>query len=90
MMTAKLPQKLLLASCLAVAAVSGLTACEKKPETPMEKVEDGIKDSLDMRPNEAMKDTGEDLKDAAQNAGEAIKEGAAEVKQEVKEATDGK
>ncbi len=52
----------------------GLTACEKKPETPVEKLEDKVKDGLDMRPNEKMKDAGEDAAKAIENAGEAVKE----------------
>ncbi len=52
----------------------GLTACEKKPETPMEKLEDKVMDGLDARPNEALKDAGEDASMAIENAGEAVKE----------------
>lgn len=52
----------------------GLTACEKKPETPIEKLEDKVKDGLDARPNEAMKDAGEDAAKAIESAGEAVKE----------------
>lgn len=33
-----------------------------------------IKDGLDARPNEKVKDTGEDLKDAADNAADAVKD----------------
>lgn len=71
------------ASLLALSLAMGLSACEKKPETPMEKVEDGIKDGLNMRPNENMKDAGENLGDAAKDASQAVKDAA-------KEATDGK
>lgn len=52
----------------------GLTACEKKPQTPVEKLEDKVKDGLDARPNENLKDAGEDAKKAIDNAGEAAKE----------------
>lgn len=52
----------------------GLTACEKKPETPIEKLEDKVKDGLDSRPNEALKDAGEDASKAMENAGEAVKD----------------
>ena len=52
----------------------GLTACEKKPETPIEKLEDKVKDGLDARPNEKLQDAGEDAKKAMENAGEAVKE----------------
>ena len=52
----------------------GLTACEKKPETAMEKLEDKVKDGLDARPNEKLQDAGEDASKALENAGEAVKE----------------
>lgn len=52
----------------------GLTACEKKPQTPVEKLEDKVKDGLDARPNENMKDAGEDAKKAIENAGDAAKD----------------
>jgi len=52
----------------------GLTACEKKPETPVEKLEDKVKDGLEMRPNENLKDAGEEAGKAMENAGEAVKE----------------
>ena len=52
----------------------GLTACEKKPETPVEKLEDKVKDGLDARPNESLQDAGEDAKKAMENAGDAVKE----------------
>ncbi len=52
----------------------GLTACEKKPETPIEKLEDKVKDGLDVRPNEKLKDAGEDAAKAIENAGEAAKD----------------
>jgi len=52
----------------------GLTACEKKAETPFEKLEEQVKDGLNARPNENLKDAGEDAADALKNAGEAVKE----------------
>lgn len=52
----------------------GLTACEKKPETPVEKLEDKVKDSLEMRPNENLKDAGEEAGKAVENGAEAVKE----------------
>lgn len=51
-----------------------LTACEKKPETKMEKLEDKVKDGLDARPNEKLQDAGENAKDAMKDAGEAAKD----------------
>ena len=52
----------------------GLAACEKKPETAIEKLEDKVKDGLDARPNEKLQDAGEDASKALENAGEAVKE----------------
>ncbi len=52
----------------------GLTACEKKPETPVEKLEDKVKDGLEMRPNENLKDAGEEAGKAMEDAGQAVKE----------------
>ncbi|MES2683018.1 MAG: hypothetical protein V4650_05805 [Pseudomonadota bacterium] len=52
----------------------GLTACEKKPETAIEKLEDKVKDGLDARPNENLQDAGEDAAKALENAGEAAKD----------------
>lgn len=60
---------LLLLSISAVAALS-LTACEEKPKTLGDKIEDG----LDARPNEKLKDAGEDLKDAAKDAKNEVKD----------------
>lgn len=52
----------------------GLTACEKKNDTPMEKMGDSIGDATNSRDNENMKDAGEDLGDAAENAKEGVKD----------------
>ena len=56
-----------------VVALIGITftSCERKPESVGEKVKDG----LDMRPNEKLKDAGEDVKDAAGDAADAVKDG---------------
>lgn len=51
-------------------AVTGSIACEQKPKTLEEKVKDG----MDARPNEKMKDAGEDLKDATKDAKDAVKD----------------
>lgn len=62
----------------ALVAVIGLgltvSACEKKEETPMEKLGDAIGDATNTRDNEKLKDAGEDAADAVENAGEAMKE----------------
>ena len=55
---------------LATATIGGLTSCEKKPKTIGEKIDD----ALDARPNEKLKDAGEDLKDAVHDAKEAVKD----------------
>jgi len=44
--------------------LTGLVACEEKPKSVGEKVEDKMKDGLDARPGEKRKDAGEDVKDA--------------------------
>lgn len=62
----------------ALLAVMGLglavSACEKKEETPMEKLGDAVGDATNTRENEELKDAGEDAADAMENAGEAVKE----------------
>jgi len=64
-------------NALMVAALTlglGITACEKKPETAAEKIEEKVKDGLDLRENEKLKDAGEDASKAIENAGEAVKD----------------
>ncbi len=67
---------------LVIASMLGLgvslAACEKKEESPIEKVTESVKDGLDMRENEKMKDAGENAADAFKDAGEAIEEKAEE------------
>ncbi|WP_205527305.1 hypothetical protein [Solimonas sp. K1W22B-7] len=71
---------LLLASALSLGF--GVVACKKEEPTPMEKAEENVKDAFDARPNEALKDAGEDAKSAVQNAGDAVEQKADEVKQD--------
>ena len=52
----------------------GITACGKKDEGPLDKTAEQVKDGLDMREHEKLKDAGENVKDAAQDAKEAVKE----------------
>ena len=52
----------------------GLTACKEK--TPAEKVKDKVGDALDSRPNEKIRDAGEDAKDAAKDLGKGVKDAA--------------
>jgi hypothetical protein len=59
------------------------TSCEDRPKTLGEKIEDG----LDTRPNEGLKDAGEDVQDGVKDAGEGIKDAANETKDAVKDAT---
>lgn len=51
---------------LATALIGGavFTSCEERPKTLGEKIEDG----LDARPNEKLKDTAEDAKEAVKDA----------------------
>jgi hypothetical protein len=67
-----LNRTVLLAGFLALG--TGLAACEKKPETPAEKLEDKVKDGLEARPNENMKDAAEEAGKAIEDAGEAAKD----------------
>ncbi|WP_420465440.1 hypothetical protein [Panacagrimonas sp.] len=52
----------------------GMTACQKKEESPMEKAVDAVGDATNTRDNEELKDAGEDAADAVENAGEAVEE----------------
>jgi hypothetical protein len=47
-----------------------IPACEQKPNLNRT---DGIKDALDARPNEGIRDAAEDIGQAAKNAGRDIK-----------------
>lgn len=63
------------AAMLAVLTLGlGMAACQKKEETPVEKVGDAIGDATNSRDNEKMKDAGENAADAVKDAGEAAKE----------------
>jgi hypothetical protein len=46
------------------------TSCERKPKSLGEKIEDG----LDTRPNEKIKDAGEDASDAVRDAARDVKD----------------
>jgi hypothetical protein len=69
---------------LVAAGLAILPACERH-ETP--EVKEKVDDALDRRPNEGLKDAGEDLKDAAKDAGDEVKDAGKEIKEEVKDAT---
>lgn len=59
---------------LIAAAGTGLSACKTEEPGAVEQLEEKVKDGLDLRENEKLKDAGEDLGDALKNAGEAAKE----------------
>lgn len=56
---------------LVVASMLTLPACEQRPSTNNT---DGIKDALDARPNEEMRDLGEDVGKAAKDIGRDLKD----------------
>jgi hypothetical protein len=60
------------------AALLTFPACEQKTTNVNRK--DGVKDALDQRPGEA-------VRDAAEDAGDAVKDAAKDVKDTVKDAT---
>lgn len=69
----------------AAAALAIIPACEKN-ETP--EVKEKIDDALDRRPNEELKDAGEDIKDTAKDVGNDVKDAAKDIKEDVKDATE--
>ena len=80
-----MPRALLIAAALGLGL--GAAACKKEePASAMDKAEENVKDALDARPNEPMKDAAEDRKSAAENAGQAVEDKAEEVKEDMKDA----
>lgn len=75
-MKTKLRQTLLLSI---VALGLGMTACKKEGDPPGEKLGENIKDGLNVRENEELKDAGENAADAVEDAGEAVKDKAEDV-----------
>jgi hypothetical protein len=59
-----------------VAALLTLPACEQKPANPNGK--DGVKDALDRRP-------GEEVRDVAEDAGDAVKDASKDIKDAIKD-----
>jgi hypothetical protein len=55
---------------LVVAALLTMPACDQKAANQ----KDGVKDALDTRPNEALRDAGEDTGDAIKDAGRDVKD----------------
>ena len=85
--------KITLLTVAAMSSILALAACSKKPEsteTKVEKVENKVKDALDARPNEKLKDAAEDakdaIKDAAKKTGEAAEAAAQKVEETAKKA----
>ena len=62
--------KLRIRLLLLTAFLMALPACDQKPNVNQK---DGIKDALDNRPNEELRDLGEDLDKAAKDVGRDIK-----------------
>ena len=48
-------------SLILMASLTLIVSCDDKPRAPSE----AVKDALDVRPHEKLKDAGEDIKDAA-------------------------
>ncbi len=66
---------------MVVACVAALSACEKKPETALEQMQDKAGDVLDSRPHENLKDAAEDAKSAVDEAAQGLKDSAQEATQ---------
>jgi hypothetical protein len=60
--------KRIISSILGAALLFSVSACDNRPKSVGEKVEDKVKDGLDARPNEKARDVGEDLRDAVKDA----------------------
>lgn len=60
----------------------GVSACGKE-ESAVESTTESVKDALDVREHEKIKDAAEDMKSAMDNVGEAAKEKAEDVKEAV-------
>ena len=72
--------KSLIPFACAGAIFAALTACEKKPETLGEKIEDKVGDATNSRPNEKLKDAAEDTKDAVKDAARDVKDAVKDAK----------
>ena len=71
-MKAPLKSALIIATIILGTGLSCIvfTSCEQRPKTLGEKIDD----ALDARPNEKLKDAGEDAADAAKDAAEGVKD----------------
>jgi hypothetical protein len=64
-----------LAVLMSIGLGLGVSACGKKDnDGPLDKTAEQVKDGLDMRDHEKLKDAGEDIKDAAHDAKEGVKD----------------
>ncbi|MBS1211835.1 MAG: hypothetical protein H6R26_451 [Proteobacteria bacterium] len=61
---------------LALPFVFAMAACDQKPKSTTGQVTDKVNDALDRRPNEKLKDAGEDLRDGAKSAVKDLKDAA--------------
>jgi ABC-type transporter MlaC component len=59
---------------LVLPVIAVLAACEQKPASTTEQIKDKVNDALDRRPNEKLKDAGEDLRDGAKSAVKDLKD----------------
>ena len=71
---------------LALVLLVGLSACEQKPKTTVEKVRDKVDDALDRRSNEKLRDAAEDLKKGAKEVAKEIQAAEKEVKKDLQDA----
>jgi len=82
-MTRKTTRRLASISLLALLGLGfPLLACQEK--SGVEKMGDKVKDALDVREHEKLKDAGEDAKDAVKDAGAAVKDEAESLKEKAK------
>ena len=68
------PMKAIISSILGVTLL--ICACDNRPKSVGDRVEDRVKDGLDARPNEKLKDAGEDLRDAAKDVKKDLRDAA--------------
>lgn len=64
----------------ALAVFAAFSACDKKPKTLGEKIENKVGDATDSRPGEKVKDAAEDTKDAVKDAARDVKDAVKDAK----------
>lgn len=62
--------------CVVGACAFSVVSCKQKETTPVGEFKEAVNDGLDRRPNEKLKDAGEDAKDAVKDAAEDLKDAA--------------